>query len=116
MNLLELYPFITVIYNKKINAQYPVVVDLISKHYISFYNLNELDKKSRHELLDICNLWYKKDIKIPLSLYYKESIKNFSKYLEYLENNEYEIVEGFKGTNLKNLSEKRIKRKVIHLD
>lgn len=116
MNLLELYPFITLIYDKRYEFQYPVVIDLISKHYISFYNLNKMDTISRHNLLDIASSWYKKNTKIPLSLYYKEQVDPYFRFLEYIENKDYEIVRGFQGINLKNLSEKRIKRKMIKIE
>jgi len=116
MNLLEQYPFISIIYNKKNNFQYPIIIDLVSKHYISYYNLNNLSKELRHKLLDLAVIWYRKNIQIPLSLYYRDNAKEFSKSLEYLENNEYEIINGSKGTNLKNLSEKRIKRKMIKVE
>ena len=116
MNLLEIYPFISLIYDKRFEFQYPVVIDLISKHYISFYNLNKMNTNDRHDLLEITKNWYKKNTKIPLSLYYKEQVSKYSQYLEYIENKDYEVIKGFQGINLKNLSEKRIKRKIIRLD
>ena len=41
---------------------------------------------------------------------------DFDYALEYLENKDYNFVSGNLGTNLKNLSEKRIKRKLITIE
>lgn len=112
---LENYPFISVICNKKININMYVVINLVSKQYISYYNLSKIYKNDLNEFYSLVINWWKNNSGLPISLYYQNKMDDFEYALEFLENKNYEIISGNVGTNLKNLSEKRIKRKVIDL-
>lgn len=116
MNLLEKYPFVSIIYNKKIEMNIPVVINLISKQHISYFDINDLDKDDVKDFFELVISWWNHNHQIPLTLYYKDEIEDYDYALKFLENREYEIVDGCVGTNLKNLSEKRIKRKIITIE
>lgn len=116
MSFLEEYPFVSVIYNKKEEISTSVVINLISKQHISYFRINKLKSNDFNGFFNMVINWWKREPEIPLSLYYKDQIKKYNYALEYLENKDYEVISGFPGTNLKNLSEKRIKRKVITIE
>lgn len=109
-------PFYSKIYNKKTNKTYLGLIQIISKNYISFYAINELKNKDKNKFLALVENWWNKEPNIPISLYYKEIFNQFNYILHHLTTNEYNVVDGFEGINLKNMLEKRIKRKLIHLE
>jgi len=110
------YPFLTEIYNKKTDSNIVCLIQSISKNYISFYDVTLLKAMDRERFVRLTENWWKKEPTIPVSLYYQGIFDQFDYARKYLENNTYIILKGFEGIKLKNLSEKRIKRKVIHLD
>lgn len=113
---LESYPFISVIFNKKIDMNMYVVINLISKQHISYYNIRKIHQNKLSEFFSLVVNWWKHNPQLPLNLYYTEDMDDFDYALEYLENKDYNFVSGNLGTNLKNLSEKRIKRKLITIE
>lgn len=110
------YPFLSEIYNKKSDSNIICVIQSISKNYISFYDVNMLEKPDREPFAKLAEQWWKNEPSLPVSLYYGEKFKQYDYCKRYLESNSYIILKGFQGIKLKNLSEKRIKRKIIHLD
>lgn len=110
------YPFLTEMYNKKTDSNIICLIQSISKNYISFYDVSLLKAMDRERFVRLTENWWKKEPTIPISLYYQGIFDQFDYTKHYLENNTYIILKGFEGIKLKNLSEKRIKRKVIHID
>ena len=86
----------------------------------SFYSseciLSEIHQDELSEFFSLVVNWWKHNPQLPLNLYYTEDMDDFDYALEYLENKDYNFVSGNLGTNLKNLSEKRIKRKLITIE
>lgn len=113
---LESYPFISLIYNKKIDLNMYVVINLISKQHISYYNIRKIHEYDSREFYSLVINWWKNASELPISLYYDDKMDDFDYALEFLENKDYEVMDGYVGTNLKNLSEKRIKRKLITIE
>jgi len=113
---LKSYPFISEIYNKKLEINQYVIINLVSKQHISYYNINKLYEDDITPFFTLIINWWKSNTQIPLSLFYKDKLNDFNYILEYLENRDYEIISGYQGINLKNLSEKRIKRKIITIE
>jgi hypothetical protein len=114
--MLLKYPFLTVILNKKTKEEVVCVVQIVSKQYISFYNVDKLLPMDRQRFARLADQWWKNEPSLPISLYYPRMFDQFNYTKEFLETSEYTIEQGFQGVSLKNLAEKRIKRKVIHLD
>ena len=114
--MLEKHPYLSVIYNKNRDSKMLVLIQLLSKQHISYYDINKLKDEDIKEFFRMVINWWKKNPTIPISLYYKDLFKKFDYTKEYLENKEYEVIDGYKGVSLKNLSEKRIKRKIIKFE
>lgn len=110
------YPYLTVLYNKKTDESFVCLIQVISKNYISYYHVDELKAMDRERFVRMVDNWWKKEPTLPISIYYQDVFSQFDYCKKYLGNNDYIILEGFEGIKLKNLSEKRIKRKIIHLD
>lgn len=109
-------PYFSDILNKKTNEKFICLIQLISKNYISYYTLKEIKKSDQQYFLKLVDTWWKNSPNIPISLYYKSIFDQFNYCKHHLANNDYVIEKGFCGNKLKNLSEKRIKRKLIHID
>ena len=114
--MLEKYPFLSIIYNKNKGSNIIVLIQLLSKYHISYYNINELKNNDLKEFFNMVQGWWNKKPLMPISLYYKESFDKFNYCKEYIETKDYSFVKGFPGVTLKNLSEKRIKRKVFKFE
>lgn len=110
------FPYLTKIFNKKTNEEIICLILSISKNYFSYYNVLELKKEDREEFFSKVNSWFKREPILPVSIYYQDSFDKFDYCKHYLGNNDYNFIEGFEGIKLKNLSERRIKRKIIHLE
>jgi hypothetical protein len=110
------YPYLTELYNKKIEENIICLIQSVSKNYISYYVLNELRETDKEKFKNLVSQWWKLKPTLPISVYYKQLFNQFDYCKKYLNNNEYIIVNGFEGIRLKNLPEKRIKRKIIHLE
>lgn len=108
--------YFTKILNKKIDNEMLVVVQLKSKKYISYYDLNKFKPMDLPRFIRLCDNWWVNEPTIPVSLYYKDIFDQFEYALDCLGYNEYECVGGFEGVSLKNMSEKRIKRRVINIE
>ena len=109
-------PFLSTIYNKKTDETFIGLIQIISKNYISYYSVNELRPQDKSIFISMVKNWWKNEPSIPISLYYKDVFNKFNYILHYLSTNDYNILNGFSGINLKNMLEKRIKRKLIHLE
>lgn len=109
-------PYLTVIFNKKTSETILCLIQAVSKNYISFYPLSQLKSRDKEMFFFLTEKWWKKEPSLPITIYYQDLFSKFDYCKKYLGNNDYNIVDGFGGINLKNLSEKRIKRKIIHLD
>lgn len=114
MNLT--YPYLSVILNKKTNEQIVCLIQIVSKQCISFYDVDKLKAMDRERFVRLANQWWNMKSSLPISIYYQGIFDQFDYCKSYLANTEYTIVEGFEGIKLKNLSDKRIKRKVIKID
>lgn len=110
------YPYLTEIYNKKTDTTFICLIQSVSKNYISYYYLNDLKYMDRERFIRLADNWWKKEPTLPISIYYQNIFDQFDYCKKCLNNNDYIIIQGFEGIKLKNLSEKRIKRKIIHLD
>lgn len=105
-------PYLTIIYDKRQMKTVIGLVQLLSKNCISYYDINELKQSDYLNFFSMANIWWKTCPIIPISLYFG----NFKKYnycKHYIYTNDYQIIGGFSGVNLKTLSEKRIKRKIL---
>lgn len=114
--MLLKYPYLSVILNKKTNEQAIGLIQLVSKYNISFYNLNKINNEDVDKFFKLANLWWNMNHNLPISIYYKNIFNEFNYMKSCLSNNEYSIIDGYSGVNLKNLAGKRIKRKLIHLE
>lgn len=110
------YPYLTELFNKKFEISIICLIQSVSKNYISFYNVKELKPMDVEKFIRLADNWWKNSPNIPISLYYQQIFDQFDYCKQHLSNNDYIISNGFEGIKLKNLSEKRIKRKIIHLD
>lgn len=114
--MLETTPFLTNILDKKTGNQYLCVIQLASKNYVSFYDLNELKPDDGIVFLKLAKSWWNKCPIIPISIYHREYFKKFNYAKKWLASNNYKIISGFPGINLKSLAEKRIKRTLVHYE
>lgn len=110
------FPYLSVILNKKTNELIVCLIQVISKQHISFYNVDNIKQEDRQKFIEMANHWWNMQPSLPISIYYQESFSQFDYCKSYLASNEYTIEQGFEGIKLKNLSDKRIKRKVVHID
>lgn len=110
------FPYLSVILNKKTNDLIVCLIQVISKQHISFYDVDKIKQKDRPKFIEMANRWWNMQPSLPISIYYQELFNQFDYCKSYLANNEYTIEQGFEGIKLKNLSDKRIKRKVVHID
>ena len=106
----------TEIYNKKTDENTVCLIQSISKNYISFYDVSLLKAMDRERFVRLAENWWKTQPTLPISVFYQGIFDQFDYTKKCLESNTYLILKGFYGIKLKNLSEKRIKRKVIHID
>lgn len=114
--MYEGIPYFTILLNKKTDETILCLINLLSKNYISYYVINELNADDYVNFFNMAQSWWVKCPIIPISLYYKKEFKDLNYCKHYMFNGDYQVIGGFSGTNLKHLSEKRIKRKLIHLD
>lgn len=113
--MIEKYSFLTKIMDKKHNEDILCLIQIVSKNYISFYNVNLLKEADFADFFNMVNVWWQKEPTIPVSLYYKDRFLKFNYILQHISVNDFQYIDGFEGINLKNMLEKRIKRKVINL-
>jgi len=109
-------PYLTILYDKKTENTILCLIQLLSKNCISYYTINELLPDDCIKFFKLAENWWNRCPIIPISLYYRDDFKNFKYCKHHLYTGDYQIIGGFTGVNLKFLSEKRIKRKIIHLD
>lgn len=113
---LEQFPYLTEIHNKKFNTDLVILIQSVSKNFLSYYNVDKLNPMDIERFNRLANNWWKNSPNIPISLYYKDIFNQFEYCKEHISNGDYDILSGFEGIKLKNLSDKRIKRKIIHLE
>ena len=109
-------PYLTVLYDKKTEETILCLIQLLSKNCISYYVINDLKSDDYVTFFQLAELWWNRCPIIPISLYYREHFKNFGYCKHHMFTGDYQIIGGFTGVNLKYLSEKIIKRKIIHID
>lgn len=109
-------PYLTVLLDKKTDSSILCLIQLLSKTAVSYYTINELYAQDYLNFFTMADNWFKKCPMIPISLYYKNDFDRFNYCKHILFTGEFQYAGGFSGANLKCLSEKRIKRKIIHLD
>ena len=109
-------PYLTVLLDKKTDDSILCLIQLLSKSAVSYYTINEIRAHDYLKFFSLADNWFKKCPMIPISLYYKNDFRQFNYCKHVMEHGEYQYAGGFSGANLKCLSEKRIKRKIIHLD
>ena len=114
--MYENIPYLTILLNKKSEKTIVCLIQLLSKSYISYYDINELTSEDYEPFFNLSNIWFKRCPLIPISLYYRDVFKKFNYCRHNLETGTFQIIGGFSGMNLKYLCEKRIKRKIIHLE
>lgn len=113
---MQEYPYLTKIFLKKTNEYAIALIQAITKNYISYYSLKSLKPMDKESFLRLTENWWKKSPNLPISIYYQELFDRFNYCKKHLPTTDYQIVAGFDGIKLKNLSEKRIKRKIIHIE
>ena len=116
MNITASTPYLSIIFNKKYNKSFLVVLHLISKNYISYYNINELSGNDYITFMYKVREWYKTNPVLPISIYYKNEFDQYDYCKHYMFTSDCEIIDGYEGINLKNIVEKRIKRKIINIE
>lgn len=109
-------PYLTILQNKKSDETILCLIQLLSKNCISYYTINDLKQEDYIDFFNLADTWWNRCPIIPISLYYREQFKHFKYCKHHMFTGDYQIIGGFSGVNLKYLSEKRIKRKIIHLD
>lgn len=114
--MYENIPYLSILYDKKEDKTILCLIQLLTKNCISFYKINDLKGDDYFNFFDLATIWWKRCPLIPISLYFKNEFKKYKYCRHHLYSNDYEIIGGFSGVNLKYLSEKRIKRKLFHID
>lgn len=109
-------PYLTVLIDKKTDDNILCLIQLLSKTAVSYYTVNEIQAQDYLRFFTMADNWFKKCPMIPISLYYGSNFKMFNYCKHVLFTGEYQYAGGFSGANLKCLSERRIKRKIIHLE
>lgn len=108
-------PYLSVLYNKKTDSTTLCLIQLLSKSGVSYYPINEVSQEDLVLFFSLAESWWQKCPLLPISLYYKEQFKKFLYCKKFSFAGDYQIIGGFSGVNLKYLSEKRIKRRLIHI-
>jgi hypothetical protein len=114
--MYEGIPYLSILLNLKTNETILCLINLQTKNYISYYSLQELEPSDYMYFLELTQSWFLKCPLIPISLYYKKEFRKLNYCKHFMFSGDFQIIGGFNGTNLKNISEKRIKRKIIHID
>ena len=113
MSISEL-PYISFLRNRKSGAQFVAIIQDVSKNLISFYDLGII--KHNHELnkvLNLANTWWKTSPYLPISIFYRERFDRYNYARKHCNITDIELISGFKGVRIKDLVERRIKRKLI---
>ncbi len=114
--MYENIPYLSILFDKKTEETILCLIQLLSKNCISYYVINDLRPEDCVTFFKLSEDWFRKCPLIPISLYHREAFRQFKYCKHYMFTGDYQIIGGFNGVNLKYLSEKRIKRKIIHLD
>lgn len=108
--------YLTRIYLRKYGIEKDVLVNVITKNSVSYYDLCELKDGDKDFFFNMADNWWNNSKLYPISLYYRDVFQKVNYCKKYVFNSDYMIVGGFKGVILKDLYEKRIKRKIINLE
>lgn len=109
-------PFLSILYNKKSDKTILCLIQLLTKNCVSFYEINELKPEDYGNFFVLADIWWKRCPILPISLYHKGVFKKYDYCKHHIFANDFQIIGGFSGVNLKYISEKRIKRKLIQMD
>lgn len=108
------FPFVSVLKHKKTGELYTAIIQDISKTTISFFNLYTIYKAGDIvKVVNLSNAWWNSQPFIPVSVFYREKFDRYNYARHHYSVNDIEIISGFKGIRLKDISERRIKRKLI---
>lgn len=110
------HPYLTVLYNKFAEKEMVVLIQIITKQHISFYDVKKIKFEDLNTFFAMVQKWWKQEPTMPISLYYKDDFNKFDYVKSFIDVKDCEIISGFQGVQLKNLSEKRIKRKLIKFE
>jgi len=108
-------PYISKIRNKKSGEEFTCIIQNISKNYISFIDLNTVKKDDIAQLISMANKWWNVNNTIPLCIHYRDDFNKFEYAKKVAISNDIILLEGWEGIRLKQISERRIKRKLINI-
>lgn len=114
--MYENIPYLSVLYDKIDEKTILCLIQILTKNCVSFYVINELKPSDYSTFFSLASHWWRNCPLIPISLYFKNEFKKYEYCKHHLYSGDYQVIGGFSGVNLKYLSEKRIKRKMIHLE
>lgn len=108
------FPYVSILYDKKMDDKFIGIIQNISKSYTSFYDILKIKKNNDlNKFITLTNIWWNSTNDIPLCLYYREKFDIFDYAKRHIPTNDISVITGWEGISLKNLAEKRIKRKII---
>jgi len=112
--LQERFPFLTTI--KYLKTQYIGIVQNADHLFISIYVMDEsFTTEMKKEFLECGEIyWWESNRSVPINIFLQDSFKKFKPYLRMFSNKEAEILQG-PVVNLREMMNKRIKRKTITL-
>lgn len=114
--MAELFkPYISKIYNKKTGEKFTCIIQNISKNYVSFIDLNIVKKSELPLLFNMADKWWNVNNTIPLCIHYRDDFDRFDYAKKVAISNDMILEDGWEGIRLKQISEKRIKRKIINI-
>jgi hypothetical protein len=112
--LQERFPFLTII--KYLKTQYIGIVQNSDNLFISIYVMDEsFTTEMKKEFLECGEIyWWESNRSIPINLFLQDQFKRFKPNLRMFSMKEAEVLQG-PVVNLKEMMNKRIKRKTITL-
>lgn len=112
--LQERFPFLTII--RYLQSEYIGIVQNADHLFISIYVLDEsFTTDMKREFLECGEVyWWESNRMIPINLFLQDQFRKFKPYLRMFSRKEAEVVQG-PIVNLREMMNKRIKRKTITL-
>lgn len=112
--LQERFPFLTIV--KYLKTQYIGIVQNADHLFISIYIMDEsFTNEMKREFLECGEIyWWESNRSVPINLFLQDQFKKFKPYLRMFSQKEAEVIQG-PVVNLREMMNKRIKRKTITL-
>lgn len=112
--LQERFPFLTIV--KYLKTQYIGIVQNADHQFISIYVMDEsFTTEMKRQFLECGEIyWWESNRSIPINLFLQDQFKKFKPYLRMFSKKEAEVLQG-PVVNLREMMNKRIKRKTITL-